>query len=188
MNISLITFYKPNMSQAKKALDTVIKTMKMLDDAIIKFCCGGYCMTTLINDLAGPEKQMKEVVDQVRLLKPDSNQETSADGAIERGEPDKMNELVRATFYLYKALETGFLDLRDNVEPKGNHYVFFALKDFLVEVVLRPRHISAWKHGYPRRTSKPVQGIPLGIVAMQGQSDFTDYRVRAFMNYEYRTI
>ncbi|RAQ44403.1 hypothetical protein AFGD_008091 [Aspergillus flavus] len=123
------------MSQAKKALDTVIKTMKMLDDAIIKFCCGGYCMTTLINDLAGPEKQMKEVVDQVRLLKPDSNQETSADGAIERGEPDEMNELVRATFYLYKALETGFLDLRDNVEPKGNHYVFFALKDFLVEVV-----------------------------------------------------
>ncbi|KAF7628828.1 hypothetical protein AFLA_004173 [Aspergillus flavus NRRL3357] len=78
---------------------------------------------------------MKEVVDQVRLLKPDSNQETSADGAIERGEPDEMNELVRATFYLYKALETGFLDLRDNVEPKGNHYVFFALKDFLVEVV-----------------------------------------------------
>lgn len=57
-------------------------------------------MTTLINDLAGPEKQMKEVVDQVRLLKPDSNQETSADGAIERGEPDKMNELVRATFYV----------------------------------------------------------------------------------------
>ena len=119
MNISLITFYKPNMSQAKKALDTVIKTMKMLDDAIIKFwcadpinpspvakrltiyvSCGGYCMTTLINDLAGPEKQMKEVVDQVRLLKPDSNQETSADGAIERGEPDEMNELVRATFYV----------------------------------------------------------------------------------------
>ncbi|KAE8136362.1 hypothetical protein BDV38DRAFT_284109 [Aspergillus pseudotamarii] len=107
------------MSQAKKALDAVKKLMTMLDFAGNNWSIEGY-QKAFINNLVGLQNQMQEVHDNVKLLKPDSNQEASADGRIEKSYPDEMNELVRGIFYLCRDLAVSFQALADYAAPEGS--------------------------------------------------------------------